>query len=149
MPICTVHLFPEIAHRQFRTLTQRYPLSFTELVYSRSWQANRELRLCLTTLRRHRFVSFAACGSRPRSRCLEGSSPRTATRWQATAMLAPRRKLDIWGPVLTVITVYLPTLTPKLLLLFLWFSLLSFSLAPVRASRASLLHWSLHLGNRF
>lgn len=56
-----------------------------------------------------------------------GSSPRTATRWQATAMLAPRRKLDIWGPVLIVITVYLPTFTPKLLLLFFfWFSLLSF-----------------------
>lgn len=61
MPICTVHLFPEMAHRQFRKLTQRYPLSFTELVCSCSWQANWELRLCLTT---HRVDSYVACGSR-------------------------------------------------------------------------------------
>lgn len=43
MPICTVHLFPEIIHRQFRKLTQRSPLSFTELVYSYIWQADPEL----------------------------------------------------------------------------------------------------------
>lgn len=40
MPICTVHLFPEITHRQFRKLTQRSPLSFTEPVYSCIWRSS-------------------------------------------------------------------------------------------------------------
>lgn len=34
MPICTVHLFPVITHRQFRKLTQQSPLSFTEPLHS-------------------------------------------------------------------------------------------------------------------
>lgn len=68
MPICTVHLFPEITHRQFKKLTQRSQLSFTELVYAHIWQANRDVVKELSSSNNFsmtlRVVLFVPSGSR-------------------------------------------------------------------------------------